>query len=213
MRLRALARVQHVRGGSRGRRATACGDYRNPCHSKSCGALCSRSARFVRSAALRRTRKISIKANRPSSCSMTVARHAIAAPPVLPGAARVPRCISSCRSIIRAVRPRRRSSLPIWPRSTVHKAAGHGLRRRIRRRPRPGSSSPRLGRTGRMVRDPAARASTIHVIELRLKSRRQARPPPGGRSRRHHGASVRKTSLRSGRPGSSRSSSGPRRCD
>jgi hypothetical protein len=177
-----LAHVQHFWGGSQGQRTTACGDHRNPCHGQSCGALCSRSARFVRSAALRRRRKISIRANRPYSCSITVARHAIAAPPVLPGAARVPRCSSSCRSITRAVRPRPRSSLPIWRRWTVRKAAGRGLPRgiprgqwrRIRHRPYPAPTA----------RDPA-RASAIQPIEFKLISRRPARPPAGGRSRKH----------------------------
>jgi hypothetical protein len=208
--LRTLARVQHVRGGSQGRRTTACGDQRNPCHSNSCGALCSRSARFVRSAVLRRTRKISIRANRPSSCSMIVARHAIAARPVLPEAARVPRCSSSCRSIIRAVRPRQLNLLPIWRRSTVRKAAGRGPPRRllrglsleIRRHPQPGLP----------VRGRSAPTSAIRRIEFRPRSRRPARPPQGDRSHKHRGASE-EVSLRSGRPGSSRSGSGPRRCD
>ena len=210
---RTLAHVQHLTGGSQGQRATACDDHRNPCHGKSYGARCSRSARFARSA-LRRTRKISTRANRPYSYLMIAARHAIAAPPVLPGAARVPRCISSCRSIIRAVRPRRRSSLPIWRQSTVRKPGGRGPPRLVLRglsleirRPQPGLPVRDLP-----VRDRSAPTSAIRPIEFRRKSRRQARPPEGDRSLRDHSASVKEISLRSARPGSYRSSSAPRRC-
>jgi hypothetical protein len=193
------------------RRTTACFYHRGSWRSRHCGAACSRSARFMRSALRRRTRKISIRANRPSSCSMIVARPAIAAPPVLPGAAREPRCFRSCRSIIRAVRPPPGSLLPIWRRSTVRKAAGRGLSRlllrgllqEIRRHPQPGPP----------VRDRSARTSAIRRIEFRRRSRRQARPPQGDRSRRHHRVSVKGISLRSGRPRSCRSGWGPRRCD
>jgi hypothetical protein len=211
--------VQHVWGGSQGQRTTACGNHRGSCHGQSCGAVCSRSARSVHWAVLRRTRKISIRANRPYSCSMIVARHAIGAPPVSPGAARVPRCSSSCRSIIRAVRRRPRSSLPIWRRSTVRRPAGRGLPRGIPRGQWRGVPRDRwLGirhslYPGPTVRDPA-RATAIQPIEFRLTSRRLA-PPAGGRSRNIASprGSTDEASLRSGRPGLYRSGSGPRRGD
>jgi hypothetical protein len=77
--------------------------------------------------------RISIRANRRRGCLRIVARRVIAARPVSPGDARVPRYSSSCRSITRPVRTRPRSLLLIWPRSTQDEPAGRGRRRRSRR--------------------------------------------------------------------------------
>ena len=126
------------------RRTTATCTYpRSSCRGQNCGAVCSSSAPFMCSAALRHTLKTSIRANRPRGCLRIVARHVIAARAGSPKGASVRRSSYSCESITRAIRARPGNSLPIWRPSTVHEAPDRELRRLIRRILRPGQLGPR----------------------------------------------------------------------
>jgi hypothetical protein len=124
--LRAVALALSNRSGAilKRRRATTCSYYKSSCRGQRCGAVCSFSAPFMRWSVRRPMPRISIRANRRRGCLRIVARPVIAARQLSPRGGPAPSYSSSCRSIMRPVRTRPRSSLRIWPRSTPDGAAG-----------------------------------------------------------------------------------------